>query len=306
MASGAAGQKRPASSLEEEMSRFEAEISGLASPSTKQARTDKGPTNGPVRPPGPPMPPSGMPVPPSGPNPFTGPMPGPRPPGPPGPPPMVGPMPGPALTMGMGGFSHPGFPGMQPGPQMYGQMPQMQPQMQPWMNPMGNMPMQQPIQQPPKPPTAAPAPSAASPAPAESAPKEEEQKPKKGEKKFVDKKLVRHAAGETWVDETLAEWDDNDFRIFVGDLGNDCTDDMLTRIFSIYPSFKKAKVIRDKRTSKSKGFGFVSLTDSKDFVRAMKEMNGKYCGNRPMKLRKSSWEDRRLDVKKKKGEFLRV
>lgn len=27
----------------------------------------------------------------------------------------------------------------------------------------------------------------------------------------------------------------------------------------------------------------------------MKEMNGKYCGNRPMKLRKSNWKDR-LDV----------
>ena len=25
----------------------------------------------------------------------------------------------------------------------------------------------------------------------------------------MDKKLVRHAAGETWVDETLGEWDDS-------------------------------------------------------------------------------------------------
>ena len=32
----------------------------------------------------------------------------------------------------------------------------------------------------------------------------------------------------------------------------------------------------------------------------MREMNGKYVGNRPIKLRKSSWKDRQLEVVKKK------
>ncbi len=62
-----------------------------------------------------------------------------------------------------------------------------------------------------------------------------------------------------WEDETLKEWDPNDFRIFCGDLGNDVTDEVLVRTFSRYPSFVKAKVIRDKKSNKTKGFGFVSF-----------------------------------------------
>ena len=65
-----------------------------------------------------------------------------------------------------------------------------------------------------------------------------------------------------------------DFRLFCGDLGNDVTDELLTRIFSRYPSFSKAKVVRDKRTNKTKGFGFISFKDPQDFIKASKEMNG--------------------------------
>lgn len=67
----------------------------------------------------------------------------------------------------------------------------------------------------------------------------------------------------------------DDFRIFVGDLGNDVNDDSLARSFSKYHSFLKAKVIRDKYTKKTKGYGFVSFKNPQDFMQAMKEMNGR-------------------------------
>jgi RNA recognition motif-containing protein len=70
-----------------------------------------------------------------------------------------------------------------------------------------------------------------------------------------------------------------DFRIFCGDLGNEVTDDLLYRSFSKYSSIQKAKVVRDKRTTKSKGYGFVSFKDPNDFVKAMKEMNGGFPVN---------------------------
>lgn len=70
-----------------------------------------------------------------------------------------------------------------------------------------------------------------------------------------------------------------DFRLFCGDLGTDVTDELLTRIFSKYPSFLKAKVVRDKRTNKTKGFGFLSFKDPTDFIQAIKEMNGEFDFN---------------------------
>lgn len=68
----------------------------------------------------------------------------------------------------------------------------------------------------------------------------------------------------------------DDFRIFVGDLGNDVNDDTLARAFSKYPTFQKAKVIRERQTKKTKGYGFVSFKDPHDFMQAMREMNGRY------------------------------
>ncbi|KAJ8919317.1 hypothetical protein NQ315_003901 [Exocentrus adspersus] len=115
-----------------------------------------------------------------------------------------------------------------------------------------------------------------------------------------NRKLMRTAGGQTWEDTSLADWADDDFRIFCGDLGNDVTDELLTRTFNKFPSFQKAKVIRDKRTNKSKGYGFVSFKDPADFTKAMKEMNGRYVGSRPIKLRKSSWRNRCIDIVKKK------
>lgn len=107
-------------------------------------------------------------------------------------------------------------------------------------------------------------------------------------------KIYRKAAGEIWEDPTLEEWEENDFRLFCGDLGNEVTDEILCNSFRKYPSFQKARVIRDKKTCKSKGYGFVSFMNSNDYIKAMREMNGKYVGNRPIRLKRSNWKDRSL------------
>ncbi|XP_059317612.1 uncharacterized protein LOC132068146 [Lycium ferocissimum] len=106
------------------------------------------------------------------------------------------------------------------------------------------------------------------------------------------KAVPRKAAGQTWEDPTLADWPENDFRIFCGNLGNEVNDDVLSKAFSRFPSFNMARVVREKRTGKTKGFGFVSFSNPSDLAVALKEMNGKYVGNRPVQLRKSKWKDR--------------
>lgn len=60
------------------------------------------------------------------------------------------------------------------------------------------------------------------------------------------------------------------------------------------------QIIKDPRTKKSRGYGFVSFLNSEDFAKALREMNGKYIGNRPCKLRKSTWDERSVHQPHKK------
>ncbi|KAM3472963.1 hypothetical protein MY5147_005022 [Beauveria neobassiana] len=114
-----------------------------------------------------------------------------------------------------------------------------------------------------------------------------------------DKTVVRHGGGKKWTDESLLEWDPSHLRLFVGNLGGETTDDALLKAFSRWGSVQKARVIRDKRTSKSKGYGFVSFSDADDFFQAAKEMNNKYIQNRPVVVRKANTEIKVTSVKDK-------
>merc|ERR1711972_152228 len=91
-----------------------------------------------------------------------------------------------------------------------------------------------------------------------------------------------------------------------GDLGNEVTDDLLANAFRKYSSFQKAKVIRDKRTGKTKGYGFVSFSAPEDMVAALRDVNGRYVGNRPVRLKKSSWKDKSIDSDKNLNSGLRT
>ncbi|KAG2319306.1 hypothetical protein Bca52824_012519 [Brassica carinata] len=72
--------------------------------------------------------------------------------------------------------------------------------------------------------------------------------------------------------------------VFVGDLAPDVTDYMLTETFkAVYTSVKGAKVVIDRTTGRSKGYGFVRFGDESEQIRAMTEMNGQYCSSRPMR-----------------------
>jgi len=117
--------------------------------------------------------------------------------------------------------------------------------------------------------------------------------------------VLRKASGKIWRDPTLDDWPKDDYRLFCGDLGNEVTDDLLANAFRKYSSFQKAKVIRDKRTGKTKGYGFVSFSAPEDMVAALRDVNGRYVGNRPVRLKKSNWKDKSIDSDKNLNSGLR-
>lgn len=106
------------------------------------------------------------------------------------------------------------------------------------------------------------------------------------------KTVVRSGGGQTWQDPSLLEWDPAHFRLFVGNLAGEVTDESLLKAFSKYPSVQKARVVRDKRTTKSKGYGFVSFVDGEEYFQSARDMQGKYIGSHPVLLRKSTTEIR--------------
>lgn len=100
------------------------------------------------------------------------------------------------------------------------------------------------------------------------------------------KTVIRKGGGQTWQDPSLLEWDPTHFRIMVGNLAGEVTDDSLAKAFVNY-GVSKARVVRDKRTTKSKGFGFVSFTDGELGFKAAREMVGKYIGSHPVTIQRS-------------------
>lgn len=76
-----------------------------------------------------------------------------------------------------------------------------------------------------------------------------------------------------------------DYTIFVGDLAVDVSDYLLQETFkAVYPSVKGAKVVTDRTTGRSKGYGFVRFGNETEQIRAMTEMNGIYCSTRAMRI----------------------
>ncbi|RYN33548.1 putative RNA-binding protein [Alternaria tenuissima] len=76
-----------------------------------------------------------------------------------------------------------------------------------------------------------------------------------------------------------------EFSIFVGDLGPEVTEFVLVQLFqNKYQSTKSAKIMSDPISGMSRGYGFVRFASEEDQQKALTEMQGVYCGNRPMRI----------------------
>jgi RNA recognition motif-containing protein len=113
-----------------------------------------------------------------------------------------------------------------------------------------------------------------------------------GQSNSKKKPVVRAAAGKVWVDPTLSEWPENDFRIFVGNLSGDVSEQQFLDFFqSKYASVARAKIVCDAK-GMSKGYGFVSFLQPLDCAKAIREQDQKWLGSRPIRVKRSDWKDR--------------
>lgn len=72
--------------------------------------------------------------------------------------------------------------------------------------------------------------------------------------------------------------------IYVGNLPYSVTGDDLRNLFSQYGDVADAKVISDKYSGKSKGFGFVQMSDNSNAEKAIEALNDSDLQGRNIKV----------------------
>ena len=95
--------------------------------------------------------------------------------------------------------------------------------------------------------------------------------PKKGEEKPFEKRKPHPAPA------------DGSVEIYVGNLSYDMTEDQLREAFAAYGKVNSARLITNKFSGKSKGFGFVQMPDRAEADKAIAALNEKEIQGRKMK-----------------------
>jgi cold-inducible RNA-binding protein len=79
--------------------------------------------------------------------------------------------------------------------------------------------------------------------------------------------------------------------IYVGNLPYSVRDEQLREMFSEFGEVSSAKVIMDRDTNRSKGFGFVEMSDKGAGDAAIDAMNGNEVDGRPLRVNEARPRD---------------
>ncbi|EYU18105.1 hypothetical protein ABFS82_10G060200 [Erythranthe guttata] len=77
---------------------------------------------------------------------------------------------------------------------------------------------------------------------------------------------------------------DSPYKIYAGNLSWNLTSQILRDTFSQQPGFLSAKVIYDRDSGRSRGFGFITFSSAEDVQSAMDALNGLELEGRPLRL----------------------
>ncbi|HEY3440103.1 MAG: RNA-binding protein [Bryobacterales bacterium] len=72
--------------------------------------------------------------------------------------------------------------------------------------------------------------------------------------------------------------------IFVGNLSFGATEDSLRSLFEAYGTVDRVSIVTDRETGRSRGFGFVEMSNDEEGDRAIAAVNGKDLDGRTMNV----------------------
>jgi RNA recognition motif-containing protein len=82
-------------------------------------------------------------------------------------------------------------------------------------------------------------------------------------------------------------------KIYVGNLSYSSTDPELEELFGQYGEVVSAKVIMDRETQRSRGFGFVEMADDDAATAAISALDGQDLGGRKLRVNEAIERERR-------------
>lgn len=86
--------------------------------------------------------------------------------------------------------------------------------------------------------------------------------------------------------------------MYVSNLGFHISDDDLRKLFESFGQVSSAKVITDRETGRSRGFGFVEMTSGAEADQAMSKLNGKELEGRFLSVTVAREKSSRPDNKR--------
>jgi len=72
--------------------------------------------------------------------------------------------------------------------------------------------------------------------------------------------------------------------IYVGNLSYDMSEEDLRNSFEDHGAVESAKIIMDRESGRSKGFGFVEMPDDSEAKAAIQELNEAMVNGRPLRV----------------------
>jgi cold-inducible RNA-binding protein len=84
-------------------------------------------------------------------------------------------------------------------------------------------------------------------------------------------------------------------KIYVGNLGFSVNNETLSEKFAQYGTVSSAKVITDRDTNRSKGFGFVEMSTSSEAAAAINALNGSEFEGRQMNVSEAKPMEKRTE-----------
>jgi len=86
--------------------------------------------------------------------------------------------------------------------------------------------------------------------------------------------------------------------LYVSNLSFNTTDDKLRQLFEKFGAVSSAKVILDRETGRSRGFGFVEMSSQKEANEAIQGLNSKEVDGRAMSVSEAREKPARSDNKR--------